>query len=96
MPDTNDSRALHYDNAPRAIAHAEAARIAADEFSSRGRGMLSRGSDGGMHWRGDAYSAGAARGWAAESGRTLVRKIMAGECRFTIFYDRARDTFYCG
>jgi len=88
--------APHYDNAPRAITHAEAARIAADEYSSRGCAMLSGGADGGMHWRGDAYSPGAARGWAQEKARALVRKIMAGECQYTVFYDRARDTFYRG
>lgn len=87
---------LRYDRAPRAVTHAEAAAIAADEYAARGRGMYSRGADGGMHWRGDAYSAGAAEGWRGEQARGFVRKIMAGEARHTIFYDRARDTFYCG
>lgn len=58
--------------------------------------MLSGGADGGMHYRGEAYSAGAARGWADEKARAHVRRILAGEARYTVFYDRARDAFYCG
>lgn len=88
--------ALHYDGAARPITRDEAERIAAAEYASRGCGMLSAGSDGGMHWRGNAYSPGAARGWAEEKARALVRKIMAGECTHTVFYDRFRDTFYSG
>ena len=95
MPAQNDTP-LHYDGASRAITHAEAERIAGDEYDSRGCQMLSRGADGGIHLRGDAYSPGAARGWADEQAGKLTRKIMAGECQFTVFYDRARDTFYCG
>lgn len=88
--------ALRYDGAPRDITTREAEAVAAREYDSRGCAMLSGGSDGGMHWRGDAYSAGAARGWAEEKRRAMVRRIMAGECRWTIFYDRHRDAFYCG
>jgi hypothetical protein len=86
----------HYDGSPRPITPNEAQRIAGDEYASNGRAMLSRGSDGGMHFRGDAYSPAAARGWVDEQARALVRRIMTGECQHTIFYDRHRDAFYSG
>lgn len=88
--------ALRYDGAPRPITEPEAEAIASGEYAHRGTAMLSMGSDGGMHYRGDAYSPGAARGWAEERRRAMVRRIMAGRCRFTIFYDGARDAFYSG
>ncbi len=90
------SSALAYDGAPRPITLREAEAIAEREYDSRGCAMLSGGADGGMHHRGAAYSPGAARGWAEEKRRGMVRRIMAGECRWTIFYDSHRDYFYCG
>lgn len=87
---------LNYDGASRPITLTEAEIIAAAEYTSRGTSCLSRGSDGGMHFRQSVYSEGAARGWAAEKGRAFVRRIMAGEAPHSVFYDRARDSFYCG
>jgi hypothetical protein len=89
-----------YDGAPRPISPREAATIAADEYGYR-RGdrdwmLLSRGSDGGMHYRGPAYSEGAARGWCNEKARGLTRRILAGEGRYMVFFDRARDRYYLG
>jgi hypothetical protein len=85
-----------YDGAPRAITHGEAIAIAAGEYDYHGTTCLHRGADGGMHFNQTVYSEGAARGWAGEKRRALVRKIMRGDARHTVFYDRARDRFYCG
>jgi hypothetical protein len=80
--------------APRPITRPEAEAIAADEYAHRGRMMLSMGADGGTHYRGDAYSEAAARGWRDEKRRRLAARIMRGECPHTLTYGRGRDRFY--
>lgn len=67
------------------VTREEAVAAAESEYGYRGCMMLSRGSDGGMHYRGDAYSPAAARGWAEEKRRGLVRRILAGECTHTLY-----------
>jgi hypothetical protein len=68
-----------------------AERLAGEEYSYRrsefgGYMLLSRGSDGGMHYRGPAYSAAAARGWCEEHRRSLARRIMSGEIDGTLVF----------
>lgn len=92
---------LHYDGAPRAITADEAKRIAHEEWTLVGPRYgqyraLSRGSDGGMHVR-ETFSRGQlAVTWVNVRRQDLRERIMGGKCTHTIFYDRARDTFYCG
>jgi hypothetical protein len=94
MPD------LHYDGAPRPITEDEARDIAHAEYVIRSSGTdhlcLSRGADGGMHLRQSFTRSQAAILWTNTRRRDLRERIMAGKCTATIFYDRARDTFYCG
>jgi hypothetical protein len=92
-----------YDDAPRPITREEAEAIAIAEYTYRPNAAdsfrwlcVSVGADGGYHLRDTAYSEAAARGWVAEKRRALVRRILAGECRYTIFYNRARDAYYSG
>lgn len=90
---------LHYDGAPRAITEEEAKTIAHAEYII-GRGSdgcaMYRGSDGGyypfspLRRRQDAIS------YVNVKRADLRRRIMAGECTHTIFYNAARDEFYCG
>lgn len=92
--------ALAYDGAPRDITAEEARRIAHAEHqlvSRNGRHhWLSRGSDGGMHLR-ESFTRSQAAVVQVNARRADLReRIMAGRCQHTIFYDRARDTFYCG
>jgi hypothetical protein len=92
---------LKYDGAPREITAEEAKTIAHEEYVLRrsyGRHMVfSRGADGGMHLR---YTSNSRSGqdavvWMNTRRQDLRTRIMAGECTHTIFYNRARDTFYC-
>lgn len=95
MPDVS----LNYNDSPRPITQAEAEAIAEGEYGWRhscdGWIIWCRGSDGGTHFADTAYSEGSARGAAEERRRGLARRIMAGQCQHTVFYDRARDRFYC-
>lgn len=87
---------LAYDGAPRPITEEEARTIAHAEYviSSRGAAMY-RGSDGGFYpfdplrLRQDAVQ------YVNAKRRALRDQIMAGECTHTVFYNAARDTFYC-
>ena len=81
-------------DAPRPIRREEAQQLAEEEYAHRGDMMLSMGADGGMRYRGTAYSEAAARGWRDEKRRKLAAKIMRGEIRASLTFDRARDRFY--
>jgi hypothetical protein len=90
---------LHYDGAPRPITADEAKEIAHAEHtvvSRNGRHhWMSRGADGGMHLRETFTRSQAAIVQVNTRRKDLRERIMAGKCQHTIFYDRARDRFYC-
>lgn len=88
-------------DAPRPITRDEAQQIADDEYEYRapyhGRGdwlCVSRGADGGWHYRDTAYSEAAARGWRDEKRRSLAARIMRGQVTASLTFDAARDRFY--
>lgn len=91
---------LHYDGAPRPITEDEAKTIAHDEYRMSGYGRdgmaLYRGSDGGFYPFSPVRRGQAAIAYLNAKRADLSRRIMAGECTHTIFYNSARDTFYCG
>jgi hypothetical protein len=68
----------------------EALELAQGEYMYKlyrdGIGLLSRGSDGGWHYREDAYSMAAARSWCAEKSRELARRIAADEVTGTLLF----------
>ena len=85
--------------APRPITRKEAQAIAAEEYGYRfarssGWLCLSRGSDGGMHYRDSASSETDARAWCTRKVERLASRIMRGECRYTLQFDSHRDRFY--
>lgn len=89
---------LNYDGAPRPITEDEAKQIAHEEYIIRGIGsstkFLSRGADGGYHLR--EQGRGQLMVTVCNARRKDLRdRIMAGKCQNTVFYDRARDRFYC-
>lgn len=90
---------LRYDGAPREITEEEARKIAHEEHKIVSRygqhHWYSRGADGGMHLRESFSHSQAAIVQVNTRRKDLRERIMAGKCQFTIFYDRARDTFYC-
>lgn len=100
----NDVGRLHdvpgpaYDGAPRGITRREAILIARDEYvpwqGERGWYVTSRGADGGYHLRGEKMPRGEVTLACEKACAAFVQRIMAGECRYVIFYDRARDRFY--
>jgi hypothetical protein len=90
-----------YDGAPRPITVAEAHAIAHEEYAiRRGEGWrwlrLSRGADGGMHWRGSRIRRADAEEWVRERRRDYFERILAGEAVHLVFYDRARHGYYAG
>lgn len=94
-----DAARLHYDRAPRPITPAEARKVADDEYRIRrtenGWAVLSLGADGGFYPRGRTHT----RKVDAITDMTrraddYARRIMAGECPYTIFYNPAADRFY--
>lgn len=89
-----------YDGAPRPITEDEAKQIARDEYQlSKSRGQhvcLSRGADGGMHVRETFERPLAAVVWVNARRQDLVRRLLAGDCTHTCFYDRARDRYWLG
>lgn len=97
---TTTTIAPHYDDAPRGITHDEAIRIALDEYPEPSRcdrewSVRSRGADGGFHARSWHANYTAAKEDVRARRAAFVVRILAGECQHTIFYDRARDAFYC-
>jgi hypothetical protein len=91
--------ALHYDGAPRPITEDEARAIAHAEYVF-GRGpngvACYRGADGGLHAFSPTRRGQDAVVYLNHKRADMRERIMAGKCSHTIFYDRARDTFYCG
>ena len=89
--------ALHYDGAPRPITGEEAKTIAHAEYVRGYDGIACyRGADGGRHAFSPIRRGQDAITYLNVKRADLRRRIMDGECTHTIFYDRARDTFYCG
>jgi muramidase (phage lysozyme) len=87
---------LHYDNAPRPITEDEAKTIAHEEYVlQRGYAAYS-GADGGYHLFEPLRQRQDAVTYINVKRADLRRRIMAGECTHTVFYDRARDKFYMG
>ena len=89
---------LHYDGAPRPITEAEAKAIAHDEYVI-GRGSagvaMYRGADGGYYPFTPTRRGQDAIAYLNVKRRDLRERIMRGECTHTIFYNAARDSFYC-
>lgn len=100
LENMDSTTTLRYDNAPREITADEARAIAHAEHQLSSRNgqhyWMSRGSDGGMHLRETFTRSQAAITQINARRNDLRERIMAGRCQHTIFYDRARDTFYCG
>lgn len=98
MLDVNRS-ALHYDGAPREITEDEAREIAHAEYKMSSHygqhHVMSRGADGGYHLRETFTRSQAAVVWMNARRQDLRERILTGKCTHTIFYDRARDAFYC-
>ena len=94
-----DAARLHYDRAPRPITAPEARVIADDEYrvkrTDRGYIVQSLGADGGFYPRGHSFQRESdANADMVRRVDEYARRIMAGECPYTIFYDPARDRFY--
>lgn len=70
---------------------ATAERLAADEYRWRTNRdgdimLLSRGADGGMHYRGDARSRREAHAWVERHRTALVERLLSGDCdNLTVF-----------
>jgi hypothetical protein len=90
MPD------LNYDGAPRAITEDEARAIAHEEYVLLRGYAAHRGGDGGYHLSEPLRQRQDAVSYVNVKRRDLRERIMAGRCTHTVFYDRARDAFYCG
>lgn len=90
------AEARHYDGAPRPITDEEAKIIAHAEYVRGYDGIACyRGADGGFHAFSPIRRGQDAIAYLNVKRADLRRRIMAGECTHTIFYDRARDVFYC-
>lgn len=86
---------LHYDGAPRPITEAEARAIAHGEYALLRGYAVHRGADGGMHLSEPMRQHQDAVAYINVKRKALRERIMAGKCIHSIYYDRARDAFYC-
>lgn len=93
---------LNYDGAPRPITADEAREIAHGEYQLIKLGEYGsrnyaghRGADGGMHLCEPTRKGQDAVSYINVKRADLRERIMAGKCQHTVFYDRARDRFYC-
>ena len=97
MTSTDSLAGLHYDGAPRPITEDEAKTIAHAEYVRGFDGIACyRGADGGTHAFSPIRRGQDAIMYLNVKRADLRRRIMSGEAEYIIFYDSARDTFYCG